>query len=205
MPNWCLNRATFTHDDPEQITRLINAAKVGKLFNEFLPMPPELLEEAPVGDDYQERSAAIAQRNQEQFGYTSWYDWSIANLGTKWDISEVDEDWMTKSEDGKTVSLSFDTAWAPPTEWYDNIDGFLIEAYYYEPGVGFVGKWTSEDGDDQYEIDMGEDIDIVRERIPTDILDEFGIIEEMEYWQEEQDEEEVELDDVEDEEEGEDK
>lgn len=205
MPNWCLNRATFTHDDPEQITRLINAAKVGKLFNEFLPMPPELLEEAPVGDDYQERSAAIAQRNQEQFGYTSWYDWSIANWGTKWDISEVDEDWMTKSEDGKTVSLSFDTAWAPPTEWYDNIDGFLIEAYYYEPGVGFVGKWTSEDGDDQYEIDMGEDIDIVRERIPTDILDEFGIIEEMEYWQEEQDEEEVELDDVEDEEEGEDK
>jgi hypothetical protein len=204
MPNWCLNRATFTHDDPEQITRLINAAKVGKLFNEFLPMPPELLEEAPVGDDYQERSAAIAKRNEEEFGYVSWYDWSIANWGTKWDISEVDEDWMTKSEDGKTVSLSFDTAWAPPTEWYDNIDGFHIEAYYYEPGVGFVGKWTSEDGDDQYEIDMSEDIDIVRERIPTDILDEFGIIEEMEMYQEEN-EEEIDLDDVEDEEEGEDK
>ena len=82
MPNWCYNRATFTHDDPEQITRLVNAAKAGKLFNEFYPMPPELLEEAPVGDDYQERSAAIAKRNEEEFGYVSWYDWSIAHWGT---------------------------------------------------------------------------------------------------------------------------
>ena len=186
MPNWCYNRATFTHEDPSEIKRLINAAKAGKLFNEFLPMPPELLEEAPVGDDYQERSAAIAKRNEEQFGYTSWYDWSIAHWGTKWDISEMDDDDnFNVSEDGKSVSFSFDTAWAPPTEWYDNIDGFHITAYYHEPGVGFAGKWTSEDGDDQYEIDMMEDIEGVKERIPSDILDEFGIIDDMTYYQEE--------------------
>ena len=194
MPNWCYNSATFTHDNPEQITRMINAAKAGKLFNEFLPMPPELLEEAPVGDDYQERSTAIAKRNQDQFGHTSWYDWSIAHWGTKWDISEIDEDNFNITNDGKTVSFGFDTAWGPPTEWYDNIDGFLIEAYYHEPGMGFVGKWTSEDGDDHYDIDMMEDIDSVKERIPSDILDAFNIIDDMTYYQEEN-QEEIEEDD----------
>ena len=201
MPNWCFNRATFTHEDPEQITRLINAAKVGKLFNEFMPCPPELYDEAEPGDDYSQRRDAIALRNREKYNYDSWYAWCVDNWGTKWDIQEMDDDDnFNVSEDGKSVSFSFDTAWAPPTEWYDNIEGFHIEAYYHEPGVGFCGKWTSEDGDDQYEIDMMEDIEEVKERIPSDILDEFGIIDDMTYYQEEanedsEDEEEVIFDD----------
>ena len=201
MPNWCYNRATFTHENPEQITRLVNAAKSGKLLNEFLPMPPELLEEAPIGDDYQERSAAIKVRNEQEFGYPSWYEWSIDNWGTKWDISEVDEDGMEVSKDGKTVSFSFDTAWSPPTEWYDNISGFDINAYYYEPGVGFCGRWNSEDGDDQYEI--GDDIGDAKERIPSHILDAMGIIEDLEAWLD-ANEDEIGMDDAEDGDENED-
>jgi Ferredoxin-like domain in Api92-like protein len=205
MPNWCYNRATFTHKDPEQITRLINAAKVGKLLNEFYPMPPELLEEAPIGDDYEAKRDAIAVRNNLEFGYPSWYEWSIDNWGTKWDISEVDEDYMEKSADGKTVTISFDTAWSPPLEWYDNISGFDINAYYYEPGGGFCGRWNSEDGDDQYEI--GDNIEDVKQRIPSDILDEFGIVEELEAYAAEMSEEDDDLgmDDVEDSDEGDEK
>jgi len=182
MPNWCDNRVTFTHEDPEQITRLVNAAKEGKLLNEFLPMPPELLEEAPIGDDYESKRDAIVARNVQEFGYPSWYEWSIDNWGTKWDISEVPEEMFELSNDGKTVSFSFDTAWSPPTEWYDNISGFDINAYYYEPGGGFCGRWNSEDGDDQHEI--GEDIGDAKERIPSDILDTMGIIEDLEAWAE---------------------
>ena len=142
-------------------------------------MPTELLEEAPIGDDYQERSAAIKVRNEEKFGYPSWYEWAIDNWGCKWDISEVPEEIFELSKDGKTVSFSFDTAWGPPTEWYDNIEGFYIKAYYYEPGVGFCGTWTSEDGDDQYQVDLDNNIETVTENIPSDILDKFGIIEDM--------------------------
>ena len=111
-----------------------------------------------------------------------------------------DDDNFMVSEDGKTVSFTFDTAWAPPTEWYDNIDGFLIEAYYYEPGVGFCGKWTSEDGDDQYEVSFEDDIEDIEERIPSDILDEFGIIDEIRDWKESmaEEDEEVDLDEIED-------
>jgi Ferredoxin-like domain in Api92-like protein len=203
MPNWCYNRATFKHEDPEQITRLINAAKVGKLLNEFLPMPPELLEEAPIGDDYEAKRDAIAARNVQEFGYPSWYEWAVDNWGTKWDIGEVDEDYMEKSADCKTVTFSFDTAWSPPLEWYDNISGFDINAYYYEPGGCFCGRWNSADGDDQYEI--GDNIEDAKQRIPSDILDAMGIIDDMESWIE-ANEDELGMDDAEDaEEEGEDK
>jgi len=195
MPNWCDNRATFTHEDPEQITRLINAAKAGKLLNEFFPMPPELLEEAPIGDDYESKRDAIVARNVQEFGYPSWYEWSIDNWGTKWDISEVPEEMFELSNDGKTVTFSFDTAWSPPTEWYDNIAEFDIVAYYYEPGGSFCGKWSSESGEDQYEI--GDDISDAKERIPSDILDSMGIIDDMEAWLE-ANEDEIGMDDAED-------
>jgi len=195
LPNWCFNRATFTHDDPAQIERLISAAKNGKLLSEFLPCPPELYEEAPIGDDYEQKRDAIVARNQAEFGYPSWYEWCVDNWSTKWDISEVDEDYMEKSADGKTVTFSFDTAWSPPLEWYDNISGFDINAYYYEPGMGFCGNWNSADGDDQYEI--GDNIKDAKERIPINILEAMGIIDDMESWIE-ANEDDLGMDDAED-------
>lgn len=40
-----------------------------------------------------------------------WYDWNINNWGTKWDA------YNTYIEDyGSSVSMSFQTAWAPPVE-----------------------------------------------------------------------------------------
>lgn len=182
---------------------MIDAAVAGKLFNEFLPCPEELREEVETGDNYVERRDALIARNQEKYGYPSWYEWSIDNWGTKWD-TEIEEDSYSLSEDGKTVSMSFDTAWGPPCEWYDNIDGFSVVAYYYEPGMGFCGKWTTMDGDDQHEITMDEDIDELQARVPADILDAFGIVDEVQYYQDEQESEEL-TDDEEINEEGEDK
>ena len=201
MPNWCSNTATFTHEDPEQIQRLIKAAMAGKLFNEFLPCPPELLEEVPIGDDYVQRRDALIARNQELHGYDSWYEWNVDNWGTKWDIGEVDEDCMVKNPDGKSVSFSFDTAWAPPLGFYDDIE-FTVEAYYHEPGMGFCGKWTTEDGDAYYEVSSEQSIEDIENSIPSDILETFNIIDDIRDWQEslaEEDEDELgDIDDAED-------
>ena len=171
MPNWCSNYATFTHEDPEQINRLIKAAVAGKLFSEFLPCPPELLEEVPTGDDYVQRRDALIARNKELHGYDSWYEWNVDNWGTKWDIGEVDEDNFNVSEDGKSVSFWFDTAWAPPLNFYDDIP-FTVTAYYYETGMGFCGKWTSDDGDDYYEVSSDNSIeDIERQELIKKLID----------------------------------
>ena len=52
--------------------------------------------------------------------------------------------------------------------------GFTIEAYYNEEGMAFCGKYTTEDDDDFYEYgDMSADE--IRENIPSDIDEAFGI------------------------------
>ena len=65
--------------------------------------------------------------------------------------------------------------------------GLSVTLYYYEPGMGFVGKW--EDGyDDYYEI-SGETSKTVRSVIGDDLDDFFGISESMAEYEEENEEE----------------
>jgi len=44
--------------------------------------------------------------NYRMCGYTTWYEWNIANWGTKWNAYETEK----KDED----TISFDTAWSMP-------------------------------------------------------------------------------------------
>jgi hypothetical protein len=199
MPNWCFNNVTFYHEDANEIKRLVKAFNDGKFFNEFVPMPPELLEEAPVGDDYQERSAAIKARNEDLYGYPSWYEWAIANWGTKWEpnTEEIEE---SEVEEGSTnIRLGFDTAWAPPIEWFREMSdmGFVIEAYYNEEGMGFCGKYTTDADDDFYEYG-NQNAEWVRQNIPSDINYAFGISDLLEDMENEELEDEFGMDDVED-------
>jgi hypothetical protein len=65
--------------------------------------------------------------------------------------------------------------------------GFEITAYYYEPGMAFVGKW--EDGCDDYFEISGHDSTNVREAIGEELDDYFGISEDMAQWEEENEDE----------------
>jgi hypothetical protein len=60
--------------------------------------------------------------------------------------------------------------------------GFEITAYYYEPGMCFVGKW--EDGCDDYFEIGGYDSTTVREAIGEELDDYFAISEGMSDWEE---------------------
>ena len=48
-----------------------------------------------------------AYQNQQQYGYTDWYGWSIAHWGTKWNAMDAV---MTDPDH----TLSFQTAWTAP-------------------------------------------------------------------------------------------
>ena len=160
MPNWCSNNLTLRHNDPAQITRAVAAFQRGEFMNEFVPLPED-------------------QRD-------NWYDWQVSNWGTKWDVGESTYE-ADLADDGQVAYFSFDSAWAPPVEFYDSItqQGFEVEAYYYEPGVGFAGKWTSEDGDDCYSFE-GMNADELEKELPQDINDEFGITETMREYEDEE-------------------
>lgn len=175
MPNWCNNSVTFRHEDPEQIARVVRGFQQDKLFGEFLPCPQELLDMgSPLSDPAQ------IQSNMDTYGASDWYSWCRENWGTKWDVNTDDWD-DTDQSDANQVVLSFDTAWQPPVAFYEKMTqlGFDIEAYYLEEGAGFVGKYTSTDGDDDYNFDGAEDLD----EIPDDIRqfwDLDGICEQLE-------------------------
>lgn len=54
--------------------------------------------------------AEIAIRAHEECGHASWYSWSIANWGTKWNAYSFEV--IDECED--RFEFRFDTAWSPP-------------------------------------------------------------------------------------------
>jgi len=141
MPNWCLNAVNLRHSDAAMISRIVKAINEDRgLFSEFYPIPQKLQEmSAPAPEEY-------VESNLKEFGACDWYNWAVNNWGTKWDVTNVD---YFVSDDGKEISLTFDTAWSPPAEFFGNLKedhGFYVDALYHEPGMCFAGHW--EDGDD---------------------------------------------------------
>ena len=176
MPNWCSNGITLRHADPAMIDRVIKG-KDGLLM-EFLPTPQELQDAVA---NFTTNEAMVAKH-----GYSSWYDWNIANWGTKWDFNLEN----VERQDANTVTAAFDSAWAPPVNAYEKLCalGFEIEAMYYEPGMCFVGKFVGDEDsvDDNCFEYGGETSETVRELIGEELDDYFGISESMVEYEEDQ-------------------
>lgn len=114
------------------------------------------------------------------------YGWSCENWGCKWDVSMMD--W--ERQDDNTIVMHFDSAWSPPVMLYEFLEteGWSVRAMYHEPGMGFAGRF--EDGfDDYYEMDWTDRASI--EDLPEDILDFTNALEDLERYEEEQFEEEL--------------
>ena len=122
MPNWCDNKLTVTHEDKAMIDRFVNAYMNDKLCSEFLP---------PIGEDT--------------------VVWRVSNWGQKWDIGpgKSEEYGINPTVVDNEASVSFASAWAPPLGLYERLVvlGFDVKAYYFEPGMGFAGRWHN--GDDE--------------------------------------------------------
>lgn len=191
MPNWCNNTVEITHADPAMIERVRKGFNEGKLLNEFLPVPEDLQITAGfLGKDTPEQAELERkeQANLEKYGHKNWYDWCVANWGTKWDVGA---DGYEAEDNGKGgLTLTFDSAWSPPTDAYATLVeqfGFSIRAYYYEPGMAFAGIW--EDGNDEFYEYGGLNSDGIREELPQELDEMFGISESAAEWEAEQEEE----------------
>jgi hypothetical protein len=192
MPNWCSNTLHLEHSDPAMIDRAEQAFNAGKFLNEFIPVPQSLHEAVAGSFSDQEQQAAnqaLQASNLEKYGYATWYDFCVNEWGTKWEVSGESE-----RLDPNTLSLRFDSAWSPPCTAYEALTalGFAVDAMYYEPGMGFCGRWT--DGEDRYVEFSGlsslEAVDV----IDSDVDEAFGITESMAEWEAEQEDEDSEDD-----------
>jgi hypothetical protein len=153
MPNWCDNTLTITHPDKSKLDAidavLSNKAGDQGLFNCILPNPSG-----------------------------EWdYEWSVNNWGTKWDASI--HDW--ERQDDNTIWVSFDSAWSPPLALYEFMEenGYTVEAMYWEPGMGFCGRFA--DGyDDFYEYDITDRDSL--ENLPDELLDFTDLLNRHDDW-----------------------
>jgi len=112
MPNWCYNVVEITSDSVTDLDAVMAMlAKEENPFNAIFPRPPD----------------------------QDWYDWSIANWGTKWDA----EGFHIYREGKDLIVMTFDTAWAPSlgvTERLaDRFPSLEIVHFYEEPGCCFTG------------------------------------------------------------------
>jgi len=164
------------------IQRVEAAVQRQELLNEFVPVP-EALKETVAGShsDANEQAALAAQEkaNLELYGYANWYDFCVGSWGSKWDV-----DAEILVADAHSIDLAFDSAWSPPVAWYERMValGFEVDAYYYEPGMGFCGHWM--DGCDDY-YDVGATSAETEANVPSDINEMFSISENQYMWEQE--------------------
>lgn len=177
MPNWCNNNLVLEHDDPAQLIRAKAALDRGEFLQEFIPVPQELKDTMSGSFGDSERQAMLeaqTARNIETHGYGNWYDYCVAEWGTKWDCGEQGNTDIDPT--GKILHTGFDTAWAPPIAAYEKLldQGFRVKAMYYEGGMNFAGIW--EDGIDDCYQDWG-DSQGAKATLPQELDDCFGISE----------------------------
>ena len=170
MPNWCWNNLEVTGDEI-QLREFVEKSTDKKLMHEdqeftfqgTYPMPEEFKEiktgayTDENGESHRRwreidgKSIPVSDKEMKQFkkkyGSDNWYDWSLNNWGTKWDACEPE----ILNNDINFFSVSFETAWGPPTEWIDNImqdfPDLCFQLEYEEPGCAFGGLLQA-----QYEV-----------------------------------------------------
>ena len=150
MPNWCYNHLNISGNE-KQLQKFVEKSITGIKendefsFNGTYPMPNTLNITSGTHLSFIEKIKRYI--NIKLYGHDNWYNWSIANWGTKWDACEPHID----NNDINFFSVSFDTAWGPPIEWIDNImqdfPDLCFELEYDEPGMCFGGLLQA-----QYEV-----------------------------------------------------
>jgi hypothetical protein len=184
MPNWCYNNLDITATTPEQkavLERVSRAEPEDGFIGLFMPLP-EILKDttSPAPDDL---DPELREQMIRETGFDNWYDWQVANWGTKWDPDVEVLDW-----DGTTLSVSFDSAWSPPIGFYEWLteQGYAVSANYYEPGMNFAGEWIN--GEDYCVEDVYALARRETESLSTreyDLLEMWNVWEEVAMWDEE--------------------
>lgn len=178
MPNWCNNVVTIEHKNKTAIDRVVDAYNKGKLCNEFIPTPEEL-------ENTSSPNRTNAKEMKKKYGCEDWYEFHVSQWGTKWDVGKDEYGEEADRVSPKKVELTFDSAWSPPMGLFEKLssEGYHVTAYYYEPGCAFTGIYSSESGDQCFDIpDTSKEVE---DKIPEELDEMFNISESMKQYEEE--------------------
>jgi hypothetical protein len=131
MPNWCEN-ILKVEGPAKEIARFKKAAK-GRGPYSTRKDPVRVLS----------LHALVPQPTKFKKEGSDWYNWRLANWGTKWDV-----DSRYISEDKECLEYGFGSAWSPPVEWLAQVGPkfpkLSFRLWYAEGGCYFAGVCTVE-------------------------------------------------------------
>jgi hypothetical protein len=188
MPNWTSNIIKIKHSDKSLIDAIAATETSEKgVLQHLVPCPEELNDNDLTTWSHGPEQAAREKKQADmiaKYGYKSWYDWNITHWGTKWDLCEVS---YTRPDDN-TIVLSCQTAWSPPTVAFDTLveQGYEVHAMYLGEGCEYAGIYDNSD-DQSYNISNGSVA--ARTTVPKELDDAFNIIETLEEYERENEEE----------------
>jgi hypothetical protein len=116
MPNWVYNRMTITGGSDNALEQIAESLKGDRGDGEISDLTFQRIIPRPIEEE-------------------DWYNWNIANWGTKWDASDI-----TVSADEGALHYTFSTAWSPPEPIYaaiSNANPELEFRFVYEEEQGW--------------------------------------------------------------------
>lgn len=165
MPNWCNNRLVVAGKKKDILSFLHYKDGAEKfIFNNYLPIPQTYDDydttnsmdsrEAFNSDEefnaYREGYENAVKEQKEKYGVVGWYDWRVANYGTKWDIdgkriADLESQLVGVGDEAETtIETTFDTAWSPCVRFVENIAPLFptlqFTLTWLETGCYFAGK-----------------------------------------------------------------
>ena len=127
MPNWVTNTIKIkTKNVEEVIEKLFTDGDFD--FDKIIPSPKRI-EDCPKNYICKGREHIQKEDDRPWF---NWYEWNYRFWGTKWGACETEYE---KSDNG--ISISFDTAWAPPIPIFDK----LIEMFGKNIHIRSYEEW----------------------------------------------------------------
>jgi hypothetical protein len=147
LPNWMTHRVNVTGPASE-LQRLVKTCirvpqdddEVTLDFAALRPMPDVV---RATGED---GSETARERARTATGYHGWYDWSLANWGTKWNSSAFQE--LLREQE--RYACVFDTAWSCPEPIFREIalsfPLLTVRVFSVEEGCGFGAVSDMRDG-----------------------------------------------------------
>lgn len=188
MPNWTSNVITVKHSDPTRLDLIQSSTerKVGVL-QTLIPCPEELLNEELTtwghGAEEEARKRLRAEMVAKH-GHESWYDWNIANWGTKWDLCET----SFNRVDDNTLEIHAQTAWSPPSAAFDAMVtmGYEVRALYCGEAYEYAGIWDN-GVETNYNTTSGSQA--AATSLPQELDEAFNIVEGLEEYERENEEE----------------
>ena len=188
MPNWCQNRLKITAPSEEALDKALSVLTndEGHLdYNTLTPMPPEIdpeqvgcnltnsLAKKAYHDIYNEGVAAdsdhghdeesvkqahLIHQAKEATGYANWYDWCLANWGTKWNASGAELKPTLLGDD--VLEVEWSSPWGMPVYWLEALIEAIpeseIEVFAEEHAMGWWAEVFSDAGVATYDYFEGE-------------------------------------------------